>query len=423
MNGSQNAPPSRKIGLAWRPRLRHVITSNSSSIVPMPPGSTTIASDRSNIAALRSCSVAVTITRSGPPARLRRRRGISGMMPTTGRRRERGAGGEPHQAVAAAAVDQRQAARGAQRAERRGQRGMARIGAGPRTAEQAQRRDRHRTVPRTPLWQAAGRIVTARLSPPLSPRAFRLKCVTCLVQRRPTCRRRQNIRCRRCTPRGASSSASPPSLTLIAGFGLHWTTAGLAARGADGVDRAVLPRSGADDAGRRRAAHLARRRHGLHGRDVAVPRQLAGDGGLGELVATRVSVFMNVFDVHVNRTPISGTVTRIAYVPGKFLNADLDKASDDNERQYFIVEGSDGTRVGFTQIAGLVARRIVRFVEPGRPRRRRAARRADPLRQPGRRLSARRAMPARSCPASAASPARRSLRGAAVPVSRRACTQ
>ncbi len=88
-------------------------------------------------------------------------------------------------------------------------------------------------------------------------------------------------------------------------------------------------------------------------------------GALGELVATRVSVFMNVFDVHVNRAPTAGTVSRIVYVPGKFLNADLDKASDDNERQYFVIERSDGTRVGFTQIAGLVARRIVRFVDPG----------------------------------------------------------
>jgi phosphatidylserine decarboxylase len=97
---------------------------------------------------------------------------------------------------------------------------------------------------------------------------------------------------------------------------------------------------------------------------VEPPRQLAGEGGLTG-PCTRISVFMNVFDVHVNRTPIAGTLTRIVYVPGKFLNADLDKASDDNERQYFIVDGADGTRVAFTQIAGLVARRIMRFVEEG----------------------------------------------------------
>ena len=97
---------------------------------------------------------------------------------------------------------------------------------------------------------------------------------------------------------------------------------------------------------------------------------------------------MNVFDVHVNRSPIAGTLTRVVYVPGKFLNADLDKASDDNERQYFIVEAGDGTRVAFTQIAGLVARRIMRFVEEGTQAGRWRTRRPDPLRQPCRCVSA-----------------------------------
>jgi phosphatidylserine decarboxylase len=60
-----------------------------------------------------------------------------------------------------------------------------------------------------------------------------------------------------------------------------------------------------------------------------------------------------------------GLVTRVVYIAGKFLNADLDKASEDNERQHFLVEGDDGTRVGFTQIAGLVARRIVPWVKAG----------------------------------------------------------
>ncbi|WP_439532928.1 phosphatidylserine decarboxylase [Polymorphobacter sp.] len=95
------------------------------------------------------------------------------------------------------------------------------------------------------------------------------------------------------------------------------------------------------------------------------PRQLSGPGGLGDGPVTRVSVFMSVFDVHVNRTPIAGRLSRIVYVPGKFLNADLDKASDENERQYFVVEADNGERVAFTQIAGLVARRILRFVEEG----------------------------------------------------------
>ena len=80
---------------------------------------------------------------------------------------------------------------------------------------------------------------------------------------------------------------------------------------------------------------------------------------------TRVSIFMSVFDVHINRSPIGGTIKRVVYISGKFLNADLDKASEENERQHILVEASDGTRIGFTQIAGLVARRIVPFVKAG----------------------------------------------------------
>lgn len=99
--------------------------------------------------------------------------------------------------------------------------------------------------------------------------------------------------------------------------------------------------------------------------NVEVPRQLLGEGGLQPGQMTRVSVFMNVFDVHVNRAPIPGRMTRIVYVPGKFLNADLDKASDENERQYFVMEDANGVRVGFTQIAGLVARRIMKWVDVG----------------------------------------------------------
>ena len=97
---------------------------------------------------------------------------------------------------------------------------------------------------------------------------------------------------------------------------------------------------------------------------TGAPAELAADGGLaGEF--TRVSIFMSVFDVHINRSPIAGRVRRIAYVPGKFLNADLDKASEDNERQHFLVEREDGVAIGFTQIAGLVARRILAFVHEG----------------------------------------------------------
>jgi len=98
---------------------------------------------------------------------------------------------------------------------------------------------------------------------------------------------------------------------------------------------------------------------------VMPPRELAGEGGLGDEPVVRVSIFMSVFDVHINRTPIPGTVTRVVYIAGKFLNADLDKASEDNERQHILVESHDGLKIGFTQIAGLVARRIVPWVKPG----------------------------------------------------------
>jgi phosphatidylserine decarboxylase len=80
---------------------------------------------------------------------------------------------------------------------------------------------------------------------------------------------------------------------------------------------------------------------------------------------TRISIFMNVFDVHVNRSPVDARIVKIAYVPGAFLNADLDKASEDNERQALTLEMADGRRIGVVQIAGLVARRIVTFVATG----------------------------------------------------------
>ncbi len=87
--------------------------------------------------------------------------------------------------------------------------------------------------------------------------------------------------------------------------------------------------------------------------------------GLGDQPRLRVCVFMNVFDVHINRAPVSGRVTRMAYRPGKFLNAELDKASEDNERNGLVIERADGRTVGVVQIAGLVARRIVPWVREG----------------------------------------------------------
>lgn len=91
------------------------------------------------------------------------------------------------------------------------------------------------------------------------------------------------------------------------------------------------------------------------------PREL----GLGPEPLLRICVFMNVFDVHVNRAPVTGRVVRIAYKAGKFLNAELDKASEDNERNGLVIERSDGRVVGVVQIAGLIARRILSFTREG----------------------------------------------------------
>ena len=91
----------------------------------------------------------------------------------------------------------------------------------------------------------------------------------------------------------------------------------------------------------------------------------SGHAGLGVEPVTRISIFMSVFDVHINRAPVGGTVRRVVYIPGKFLNADLDTASEENERQHILIERPDGRPIGCTQIAGLVARRIVPFIKPG----------------------------------------------------------
>src|ERR1700754_3047879 len=80
--------------------------------------------------------------------------------------------------------------------------------------------------------------------------------------------------------------------------------------------------------------------------------------GLGDRPLPRVSIFMSVFNCHVNRSPVAGRIERIAYTRGKFLNADLDKASEDNERNAFLIASSAGP-IGVVQIAGLIARRIV----------------------------------------------------------------
>ena len=93
---------------------------------------------------------------------------------------------------------------------------------------------------------------------------------------------------------------------------------------------------------------------------VVPPREL----GLGTTEMTRISVFMNVFSCHVNRAPVRGRIARIEHRPGKFLNAELDKASSENERNGLVIEGPNGT-IGVVQIAGLVARRIICWADAG----------------------------------------------------------
>ena len=87
--------------------------------------------------------------------------------------------------------------------------------------------------------------------------------------------------------------------------------------------------------------------------------------GMGPEALTRVSVFMNVFNCHVNRAPVAGRVVAVAYRPGKFFNASMDKASSDNERNSVCLELADGRKLAVVQIAGLVARRIVCFTKEG----------------------------------------------------------
>ncbi|MEZ5679924.1 MAG: phosphatidylserine decarboxylase [Erythrobacter sp.] len=103
---------------------------------------------------------------------------------------------------------------------------------------------------------------------------------------------------------------------------------------------------------------------------VVPPKEMVIDDGTGfdglePVAVTRVSIFMSVFDVHINRSPVAGTIRRVIYIPGSFVDAGLDKASEENERQHILIERMDGLKIGFTQIAGLVARRIVPFVKPG----------------------------------------------------------
>lgn len=98
---------------------------------------------------------------------------------------------------------------------------------------------------------------------------------------------------------------------------------------------------------------------------MIVPAIPPAELGLGDRPLIRVSIFLSVFDVHINRTPCAGTVEVVAYRPGKYLNAAADKASEDNERMAIALKRSDGRVIGCVQIAGWVARRIVCYVKPG----------------------------------------------------------
>ncbi|MEQ1694931.1 MAG: phosphatidylserine decarboxylase [Hyphomicrobiaceae bacterium] len=87
--------------------------------------------------------------------------------------------------------------------------------------------------------------------------------------------------------------------------------------------------------------------------------------GLGDAERIRVSTFLSIFDVHIQRAPIAGRIKRSVYIPGAFLNAELDKASEENERRAIVIETTQGVEIGVVQIAGLVARRIVTFSTEG----------------------------------------------------------
>jgi len=95
--------------------------------------------------------------------------------------------------------------------------------------------------------------------------------------------------------------------------------------------------------------------------DVVTPRELE----FGAEKRTRISVFLSIFDVHIVRAPAGGRIVRSHYVPGAFLNAELDKASEANERRALVIETDAGDKVGVVLIAGLIARRIVTFVREG----------------------------------------------------------
>ena len=95
--------------------------------------------------------------------------------------------------------------------------------------------------------------------------------------------------------------------------------------------------------------------------EISPPEEL----GLGPDLRVKVSIFLSIFDVHIQRAPVSGEIIEKIYTPGLFLNAELDKASEDNERASMVIETIDGEKIAVVQIAGLIARRIIGFVKKG----------------------------------------------------------
>ena len=170
-----------------------------------------------------------------------------------------------------------------------------------------------------------------------------------------------------------------------------WSPLGWLGALATAVVRLFLPRSAAGDAAARGLVISPADGRVSRDRQRACRRP---SSALGDRPMARISIFMSVFDCHVNRSPVAGRIERIAYRAGLFLNADLDKASEDNERNCFVIRTASGARIGVVQIAGLVARRIVPFVREGDRGRRRRALRHDPVRLAARRLPPRRRPPA-----------------------------
>ena len=137
----------------------------------------------------------------------------------------------------------------------------------------------------------------------------------------------------------------------------------------DANARAVAPATAGDDA--RQVVATGDRSTVVRGIVLDTPSN--GDCSITQLVsvcsstpgeASRISIFMSVFDCHVNRSPVSGRIERMVYHAGKFLSADLDKASEDNERNGLVIDTPDG-KFGVVQIAGLIARRIICYKKAG----------------------------------------------------------